>query len=387
MTRIALVGAGEMGRASLGILVDALPDTSFHVFDQSEQSLEKAALLAPDRILTERTDVHVNPPELVDMDLVLNFAGPFYTGQTTVARAAIAGDCAYLDICDDVEGIRPILALDQSAKEAGVPLVTGGGNSPGTSNLMAKRLLELHPECNGIRVVWVVGDTDPGGLAPLRHMLHMAVAPCAVWRDGAFVDEEGYVPHTAATYELPEIGQTEVYNTAHSEPITMARAFPDLGYIGVQGGLLPHWSNELFSAIGRIGFGYDDLVVDIDGRSVEPVEVLWKVLWARHDRRHGDKQSKPGMTIVTAQALEDGEVRATMSVVDPHSMVRTTAIGASSQAVAMIDEMPPPGAWGTEVLEAESTLALLEEIAASIDAIPGGLRYEPSPAVVGDRLD
>lgn len=386
MTKIALVGAGEMGRASLEILVDALPDASFRVIDRSDEGLEKAAALAPDRILTECTDVHASPPDLRDVDLVLNFAGPFYTGQTTLAKAAIAGGCTYLDICDDVEGIRPILALDREARDAGVSLITGGGNSPGTSNVMAKRLLELHPDCDGIRVVWVVADTDPGGLAPLRHMLHMAVAPCTVWRDGAFVDEDGYVPQTATSYDLPDIGPTEVYNTAHSEPITMARAFDGLRYIGVQGGLLPAWSNELFSALGRIGFGYDDLVVEIDGRPVEPVEVLWRVLWARHDRRHGGQQTRNGLTIVTAQALKGEAITATMSVVDPHSMVRTTAIGASSQALAIVEQSPRPGAWGTEILEAQHTLELLEEIAANVGAIPGGLRYEVGPVVAGDRL-
>jgi saccharopine dehydrogenase-like NADP-dependent oxidoreductase len=145
---------------------------------------------------------------------------------------------------------------------------------------MAKRLLELYREIDGIRVVWVVGDRNPGGLAPLRHMLHMAVAPCPVWQDGAFIDSPGYVPSTARDHELPQIGVTTAYNTAHSEPITLARAFPELRHASVQGALLPPWANEVFSSLGRIGFGYDELTVDVGGNAVEPVEVLWKLLWA-----------------------------------------------------------------------------------------------------------
>ncbi|MGV1048826.1 MAG: saccharopine dehydrogenase family protein [Solirubrobacterales bacterium] len=380
MSRVVVVGAGEMGRASLAILARRLPDEPIRVLDRRADNLERAVKIAPERVQAELSDVDADRPDLSGARLVVNFAGPFYGGSDRLARAALEAGCDYVDICDDVEGIEPVLALDAAAREAEVTLITGAGNSPGTSNLMAKQLLEVHPECNGVRVVWVVGDTDPGGLAPLRHMLHMAVAPCPVWRDGSFVDEPGFVPATAAVYDLPELGETEVYNTAHSEPLTLVRAFPHLRFAAVKGALLPSWSNEVFSALGRIGFGYDDLRVEVGGREVEPIEVLWKLLWARHDRRHSPAEERGGMTVVQSQALKDEEVVATMSVVDPHPMSRTTALGAAGAALAVLDGDPTPGAWGPEVLDATSTLALIEEIASEEGAIPGGLRVE-SPRI------
>jgi saccharopine dehydrogenase-like NADP-dependent oxidoreductase len=375
MTIIAIVGAGEMGFASLRILERRLPDARFRVFDRNPESLAKARALNPDRIDTEEADVSLSPPQLDGSDLVVSFAGPFFEGSDVVAQAALAAGCTYLDICDDVNGIQPIIALDEAAKEAGVALVTGAGNSPGTSNVMAKRLLEMFPECDGIRIVWIVRDTDPGGLAPLRHMLHMAVAPCPIWQDGKFVDAPGYLPGTAREYDLPELGPTLAYNTAHSEPITLARAFPFLRHASVQGALLPAWSNETFSTLGRIGFGYDDLSIEVGGQEVEPVEVLWKVLWARHERR---KRSAPadeergGLTVVQVQALTGDDVHATMTLVDPHSMVRTTAIGAAAAVLAVLGDQPPAGAWGTEILDADRTLAIVTELAAEEGAIPNG---------------
>ena len=150
------------------------------VLDRQRDNLDRALAIAPERIVAEQTDVYADPLDLAGARLAFNFAGPFYSGSDTIARAAVSAGCDYIDICDDVEGIGPVLALDDAAREAGVTLITGAGNSPGTSNLMAKRLLEMHPGCDGVRVVWVVGDNDPGGLTPLRHMLHMAVAPCPV---------------------------------------------------------------------------------------------------------------------------------------------------------------------------------------------------------------
>lgn len=380
-TRIALVGAGEMGRAALGILARRLPGARFRVLDRSESHLSLARETAPDRI--SAAPVEIGPEALLDLggaEVVLNCAGPFYVGSDAVARAALAAGIAYLDICDDVEGARAILALDEQAKRAGVALITGAGNSPGTSNAMGKRLLELHPECDGIRVVWVVRDSDPGGLAPLRHMLHMAVEPCPVWDEGRLTETPGFVPKTARTHQLPEpVGHVVAFDTAHPEPLTMSRALPRLRHVSVQGALQPAWANDAFSTLGRIGFGHPDLRVEMNGAEVRPDEVLWKLLWARHRKRAGGAE-KPGMTCVQVQALKGDEIVATMSVYDDHSMLRSTGIGAAAATLAALSQAPPPGAWGTEVLEAEAVLGLVAELAAAEGALPRGIVVEEPAA-------
>jgi lysine 6-dehydrogenase len=381
-TRVAIVGAGEMGRAALAILGRRLPEASFRVFDRDPEQLGAAVEAVPGRVEAEAVEVSpASPPDLGRADAVVNFAGPFYLGSDAVARAALAAGCTYLDICDDIEGARAILALDAAAKDAGVALLTGAGNSPGVSNVMAKRLLELHPECDGVRIVWVVRDSDPGGLAPLRHMLHMAVAPCPAWDGGELVETAGFVPSTARDHELPPpVGHIVAFDTAHPEPLTMSRALPRLQHVSVQGALLPWWANEAFSTLGRIGFGYPDLTVEVGGTEVHPDEVLWRVLWARHEQRAGGGE-KPGMTCVQAQALAREEVVATMTVYDDHSMLRTTGLGAAAAALAALESPPAPGAWGTEVLDAERVLTLLGELAATEGALPHGI-IEDTPARV-----
>jgi saccharopine dehydrogenase-like NADP-dependent oxidoreductase len=364
-------------------LARRLPGARFRVFDRSESHLSLAREIAPERISVTPTEIRPDAvPDLGEDDVVLNFAGPFYVGSDAVARAAIAAGITYLDICDDIEGARAILALDAAAAAAGVALITGAGNSPGSSNAIGKRLLELHPECDGIRVVWVVRDSDPGGLAPLRHMLHMAVEPCPVWDGGELVDTPGFVPATAREHELPPpVGRVTAFDTAHPEPLTMSRALPQLRHVSVQGALQPVWANEAFSTLGRIGFGHHDLRVDLNGAEVQPDEVLWKLLWARHEKRAGGAE-KPGMTCVQVQALKGEEIVATMSVFDDHSMLRSTGLGAAAAALAALAERPPPGAWGTEVLEAETFLALLAELAEAEGAFPQGI-VEGGPVAPG----
>lgn len=381
---IAIVGAGEMGRHTLKILTDHLPQRRFRVYDMSPANLDRAKEIAPDRISAEVMEITPgNTPDLGDCAIVVNFAGPFYRGSDAVAQAALAAGCPYLDICDDVEGANAILDLDERAKQAGVPLITGAGNSPGVSNVIGRLLLERYPQCDGIRVVWVVKDSDPGGLAPLRHMLHMAVEPCPIWDEGRLTETPGYVPETAMTHRMPVLGEVEAYDTAHPEPVTMSRAIPGLRHVSVQGAMLPGWANAAFSTLGRIGFGYHDMAVEVDGTEVKPDEVLWKVLWARHDLR-ATGEAKPGMTCVQVQALNGDEIVAAMTVYDDHSMVRTTALGAGAAVLAVLADRPPPGAWGTEVLDPPAVLDRLRALADEQEALPEGIveeEFEPAAPV------
>jgi hypothetical protein len=82
------------------------------------------------------------------------------------------------------------------------------------------------------------------------------------------------------------------------------------------------------------------------------------------------------MTIVQVQGLASEAVHATMTLVDPHSMARTTALGAAGAVIAVLDQRPPAGAWGTEILEAQPTLDVVAELAETEGAIPSGFRLE-----------
>jgi hypothetical protein len=242
---------------------------------------------------------------------------------------------------------------------------------------MAARLLDLRPDCDGVRVVWVVRDADPGGLAPLRHMLHMAMNPAPVWRDGEIVDAYGYRPETALEHEFPPpLGRVRAFNTAHPEPLTLARAFPDLKQVTVQGALMPTWANDAFSVLGRMGFGDDDLrIVLDDGTELEPADALWRLLWARHRKRHGDARSD-AMTAIQAQGLVGDDVVIRMSAVDDESMMRTTGIGAAAAVLASLEAPPAPGAHGVEVLDTDRALAIVEELAQAEGALPDGFELE-----------
>jgi saccharopine dehydrogenase-like NADP-dependent oxidoreductase len=244
---------------------------------------------------------------------------------------------------------------------------------------MACRLLAEHPDADGVQVAWAVHESDPGGLAPLRHMLHMAVSPCPVLRGGSWEQSAGFTPATAAVFAFPApLGAVEAYDTAHPEPLTLSRHFPHLRYANCKGALQPAWANAAFSTLGRIGFGYSDTQVEVAGEQVEPAEFLWKLLWARY--RHRDPGPRASHTSVLVQALRGDEPLGALAVTDDEVMARGTGIGAAVAALVLLERAAAPGAWGAEALPWKGALERFERIAAQRGGFADGVARMAPPA-------
>ncbi|MGW8812507.1 saccharopine dehydrogenase family protein [Gordonia terrae] len=376
MVSVAIVGVGQMGGAALRILLEELPDARFVAMDRAPGALARAEALDPRRVSGRVVDVSTEEVDLAGVDLVLNMSGPFFAGSGSLAQDALRSGTTYIDIGDDLEATDSILALDAAAKSAGVALITGAGWSPGVTNWCAARLLDEHPDADGVQVVWATHERNPGGLAPLRHMLHMAVSPCPVWSDGRWVESPGFVPATAAEFDFPEpLGRIEAYDTAHPEPRTLARTYPRLRNASCKGSLRPAWANAAFSTLGRIGFGYHDLAIDVAGHDVEPAEFLWKMMWARHSAGSpGDEGVALTALLVQVLGGSDAEVLGSLAVVDDAPMSRGTGLGAAVAAVAALREPPPAGAWGPEVLPWQFALGEYERIGLELGGFGPGIQ-------------
>lgn len=370
--RIMLVGCGHMGKSALGILARQIPTATFTVVDRSSDNLRAAVSLEPSRIVGHEADISKDRIDAGGYDVVVNFAGPFFLGSDRVARAALDAGAAYVDVCDDSEGTQTILSLDEEAKRAGVPLITGGGLSPGISNWMACSLLATHPRLDGIKVVWIVQEKDPGGLAVLRHMLHMTVAPCPTWIDGRMEYTRGFVPETAEAFVVPSpFNEVEAYDTAHPEPITLARHFPQLKLVQCKGSLTPTWANQAFSTLGRIGFGRSELKVNIKGVEVEPIEVLWRLLWERHNRQSA--RVRQSVTQINVIGTIEGKSQVMNTITDDSDMSRGTGLGMAAAVVTLLRAGAQSGAAGVEALDHRAGLEAFASLAMAEGAFKDGI--------------
>lgn len=377
---IAVLGLGQMGLSALDLLLEQLTGAQFLCVDRSEQAVNTAVGKAPDRVRGIAIDVTSGDLDFSGVDVVLNLTGPFFAGSDHAARAAIEHGAAYIDISDDVEGTRTVLDLAPVAEAAGVPVITGAGFSPGITNWVACELLDQHPNADGIQIAWVVHEADPGGLAPLRHMLHLAVSPCPLLVDGKWQESPGFVPQTAKCFDFPDpIGRVETFDTAHPEPLTLARQFPRLKYASCKGALHPAWANGAFSTLGRIGFGYLDNHVQMDGLDIDPTEVLWRMMWRRHDRR--GRAGGNSYTAAQVLALEGDDVVAGWGVHDNAVMSRATGLGAVIATEVLLQYGAPPGAHGPEGLRSDAAVAMFTQLAQDTGSFPGGLLPIPVAAI------
>lgn len=369
---IVLAGAGQMGRSALAILARRLPEARFKVVDRSPQNLKLGVAIDPSRIEGVLLDLAAGPLDVRGADLVVNFAGPFFLGSDRVAHAALDAGAAYIDVCDDAEGTRTILDLHDEALRRGVPVITGGGLSPGVSNWIASQMLADDAAIDGIKIVWITRERDPGGLAVLRHMLHMAVAPCPLWRNGRMEYTRGFVPETAETFVVPApFHKVEAYDTAHPEPLTLSRAFPHLALVQCKGSLFPNWANAAFSMLGRIGFGHGDLTVEIDGREIQPVEVLWKLLWKRHDQNPG--RQRLASTQINIIGMRGDRPVAMRTITDDADMSRGTGLGMAAAALSLLEGGVEAGANGVEVIPAGRGLGHFLSLADAEGAFADGI--------------
>lgn len=240
---IFLGAAGEMCRIAIERYAKAStsPIVLTDINLSAVQELAKS-IPAADRCKTFKLDIF-NKTELLaaitGVGLVVLGAGPYSKTSPPVIEACIEAKVSYLDFDDDVESTLSALDLDKRAKEAGIACYVGCGSSPGMSNVMAVDAAKALDSVTQIDLCWLVGQSAGGGAgkAVLEHLLHVAAGPCLTWEHGKPALHETYVE----TAYAPMTGDVEVmmHETAHPEPVTLPRLFPDADRIRCLGGLFP----------------------------------------------------------------------------------------------------------------------------------------------------
>ena len=69
----------------------------------------------------------------------ISYVGPFYVFETKMARCAIEAGIPYVSIADDYDAYLEVIKLDDAARDAGVKILTGFGNSPGITQILARK--------------------------------------------------------------------------------------------------------------------------------------------------------------------------------------------------------------------------------------------------------
>lgn len=243
MRFIVLGGAGDMGNEAVRTLARYPGAEEVMVADLDAESARRLAneLGGPARAC--RLDV-LDHGALVDAirgyDVALGFVGPFVYFEGRLVKAAVEAKTNYVSIADDFEAARDALALDEAAREAGVTVITGLGNCPGLTNLLAKKGALSLDSARRVNISWFGGADDAGGYANYRHAVHIFCG-----RVPSFLGGQETLVRSGSGKEVVEFpapcGRLPVYHTGHAEPVTLPRNMPQLQEVTLKGGIWPGW--------------------------------------------------------------------------------------------------------------------------------------------------
>lgn len=237
-----------------------------------------------------------------DVDLMMNFIGPYYRFQTVALEIAIESGVHYLDLCDDYDVTMEALKLNELAKEKGLTAVIGMGASPGITNVLARLGADALDVTDEINTYWVVGDAEPGGFGALIHFFHIIAGKVPTFQDGEQKWIRAFQPDTAhkVDFEGP-VGEVTLYHVGHPEPITLPTYIPSVKQVTNLGALLPAHQNQIFKTLVDTGLTSEEPIL-FKGEKVAPLEFLLHVFHQK--QTEATNQSKQKQQSVSAARIE-----------------------------------------------------------------------------------
>jgi saccharopine dehydrogenase (NAD+, L-lysine-forming) len=274
MSRVLVLGAaGGVGGVAARALATVEDVGLLVVADQDAAAVRQlAAELDPTGSRVVGSGVDVADPAslaaaLAGADLVVNCVGPFFRFGPPTLRAAIAAGVDYVDVCDDLDPTREMLALDTAAKEAGVRALIGMGNSPGVANVLVRLCAEtLLDRVEAVDIMHVHGGEPDEGAAVIHHRIHAMTNDVPLFVDGAFVtvrqlEESGQAFVREADFR--DVGRLPVFPYPHPETITLPQHVPGLRRATNLGVITPLAYFRLTQDLVRAAdpaAGFDDVV-------------------------------------------------------------------------------------------------------------------------------
>lgn len=284
--QIALIGAGNIGRALTRDILDTEKDAQFLAVDFDENALALTAALDPARVKTLKAsadDTALIEGAMKGAAVVVNCT--YGAKCMEILDAAIRTKTPYIDVHGTLL-MEERFSRSDAAKAAGVTALIGAGVSPGLTNMLAawgarKFQGDVSIECE-YATFRPINPSEGLLETALRQFRNGVQAP--IYRDRKL----DYLPPFSGEVKTRFPGVEEevslVY-TPHSEPQTIPRFVKNAKNVSVRGAYQSAIMNLLKSLYA---FGLMDPArrVTVDGKSVDFAPLLREAL-------NGDRSPKP----------------------------------------------------------------------------------------------
>jgi saccharopine dehydrogenase-like NADP-dependent oxidoreductase len=185
-------------------------------------------------------------------DVVLGFAGPFYKTEAYCAQTCIEAKTNYVSIADDYDAFLAALELDDAAKNAKVKILTGFGNSPGITQILARKGYNSMDQCRRINVNWAAGSNEAVGATNLIHLFYIFHGTTLQTFRGKEMAVKTGDGRKMVEFPYP-MGWLPVYYTGHAESVSLPRNLPGLEEATVHGGVQPPYIPMLVKGFNKLG--------------------------------------------------------------------------------------------------------------------------------------
>jgi len=270
--KILVLGCGVIGSGAVRQLVK-YSDAEIVAADVDIAKAESvAARYEAGRVKVKRVDIDDQEGFLklirsVNPNVVASTIGPFYKNAGKVYRACIKAGKDCVDVCDDIDGVQQAMDLHEDAKKAGITIISGLGDSPGLTNIIAKFCCDQLDSVDDINILWAA-PLSAVGLAQYFHGIHCFAFPHQ-YVNGQLVELAGKV-----TAEFGEpLGKIELLYCDHPEPFTLPRYINGVKNVMCAGAAWPEVPGLCMEAIA----GFKDLLMEpikLHGTEVTPIEVF-----------------------------------------------------------------------------------------------------------------
>lgn len=301
--KIAVIGAGMMGRAALFDLSRNNSVEQSGIFDIDESlAAEIATKFGSGQVVSGQLDAtDEDQATLVLSDYDAAIACTTYQHNPGLTRAAIRAGCHLVDLGGNNHVVQTQLEMNDEAEQAGVIVIPDCGLAPGMVSLMVADAVNRLDRVRSVRIR--VGGLPQSPRPPLNYQIAFSVEglineywePCSILEDG---QRRTVSPMTGLEpLEFDGIGQLEAFYTSGGSstlPDTYQGRIDFLNYKTIR---YPG-HGELFKAMLDLGLASRRLLT-VDGQEIEP-RALLKAVLSRHL-----KVESPDMVLV--RVTVDGE--------------------------------------------------------------------------------
>jgi saccharopine dehydrogenase-like NADP-dependent oxidoreductase len=198
----------------------------------------------------DRTDVGQLIATVRAFDLIVLCAGPFRMREPRLLEACIQAGVNYVDVCDDKQSSLQHLALDATARAAGVTALVGTGTFPGIDNVMVADALARYPNADDVRLFFVCAGSGGGGFGVLQTTFLVVSRPYEELREGRWRAVPAYAERQVVDMG-PVLGYRPVFTFEVPELWSLPHHFPRLQNCTAKFGTAPGIWNWATWALAR----------------------------------------------------------------------------------------------------------------------------------------